>query len=178
MGQGLIRFSGEEDWSVTDLYQFFHHLNILYNRLYVLKMDSARDSGKLKQLLDNSLSYVKSGDVLQIESLEIRSPALFSLKGIGEVIREIREFVKDVSYRTRLEKREKELELEYKEAVHELDMAIKRTKLISDQVNLLKNAGFTEAQIQDNIRKLTSPAGKMFNIMTDKNVQLIDDKKR
>ena len=178
MGQGLIRFSGEEDWSVTDLYQFFHHLNIFYNRIHVLKMDSARDSRKLKQLLDNSLSYVKSSDVLQIESLEIRSPALLSLKGIGEVIREIRELVKDVSYRMRLDKREKELELKHKKAAHELELAIKRTKLINDQVNLLKNAGCTEAQIQENIRKLTAPAGKMFSIMADKNVQLIDDKKR
>ncbi len=97
-------------------------------------MDSVRDSGKLKQLLDNSLSYVKGSDALQIESLEIRSPARFKLKGIGEVIREIREFVKDVSYRMRLEKREKELEREHKKAVYELELAIKKTRLIDDQV--------------------------------------------
>tara|TARA_R110002073_G_scaffold312409_2_gene483848 strand:- start:364 stop:1113 length:750 start_codon:yes stop_codon:yes gene_type:complete len=93
-----------ENWTVQGLYTFFHQLNILYNRLYVL--DDQIRSGhnrKLKSILYGSLSRVEPEAQLILDSIEIHSPADINLTGSGEIIDELGETWKDLRYRNKIE---------------------------------------------------------------------------
>jgi hypothetical protein len=48
---------------------------------------------------------------LRIKRIEIASPGGFTLAGLGEPIREVREFIKDIWYRNRQEREKGDLEI-------------------------------------------------------------------
>ena len=102
-----------ENWSVQDLYTFFHQLNILYNRLYVLD-DQIRigNKRKLRSLLYGSLSRVKPLNQLVLASIEIHSPADINLEGAGEIIDELGETWKDLKYRNKIEEEHLNIQLQ------------------------------------------------------------------
>jgi hypothetical protein len=52
---------------------------------------------------------------LRIAFMEMHSPGLISFEGLGEVLREAREFIKDIWWRNAAEKRSAELDLEAKD---------------------------------------------------------------
>ena len=183
-----IKFSAQEDWTVTDLQNFFHQLNILYNRLYVIDDLNPDSKAKLTNILNTSLSRVPEYDQLLVDYIEIHSPAKFSLKGGDKIIGQVRGLIRDVWYDNKLEKKKKEQELEHQEKVkqlevahqeklNDLEIADKHTDLIKKQIGIMKNAGYSDEDIQKNIKKLTDPVNKISTIMYEKDVKLLDEDK-
>ena len=173
-----IGFKAREDWTVADLQQFFHQLNILYNRLYVFEEFRVEKKGRLATHLDNSLSRVPIDSVLLVKSLEIHSPAEFNFQGLGEVLSQIRKLVKDLLYENRIDKGKNEEELRHAGEMNQMDEAIKRTEVMKSQIELMRQAGLPESEIQNCLRKLIDPAGKMLSIMHEKKVEVISESDR
>jgi hypothetical protein len=172
-----IKFSAQGDWTVTDLQNFFHQLNILYNRLYVIDDLNSDSKAKLTNILNTSLSRVPEYDQLLVDYIEIHSPAKFSLKGGDKIIGQVRSFIKDVWYDNKLEKKKKEQELEHQEKLNDLEIADKHTDLINKQIGILRDVGYSDEDIQKNIKKLTDPVNKISSIMYEKDVKLLDEDK-
>ena len=160
-----IKFSAHEDWTVTDLQNFFHQLNILYNRLYVIDDLNPDSTAKLTNILNTSLSRVPEHDLLLVDYIEIHSPAKFSLKGGGKIIGQVRGLIKDVWYDNQLEKKKKEQEIEHQgklkqlevahqEVLNELEVSDKYTDLIEKKIGIMKNAGYSDEEIHKNIKDL------------------------
>jgi hypothetical protein len=61
--------------------------------------------------LSNPSEYLSSDDELKLRNIAIASPGGFSLEGLGEPIRELREFIKDMCYRNRQEREKGNLEI-------------------------------------------------------------------
>ena len=55
--------------------------------------------------------YVSESDRLQVRKIHIASPGGFSFKGIGEIVKEIRELIKDLWYRNNQERKKGQLEI-------------------------------------------------------------------
>lgn len=170
-----IKFSAQEDWTVTDLQVFFHQLNILYNRLHVIENLKPDRTGKLSNILNGSLSYVPKEEQLLVDFIEIHSPAKFSLKGVDKIIGQVRGIIKDIWYDNSLEKKKKQRQLEHQASLNEIELANQRMSLIERQINILRNAGFSNEEIQENIRKLTDPVEKISSVMQQREVVLLDE---
>jgi len=65
----------------------------------------------IERYLTNPSLFIDPADELLIGRVEMASPGGFTLKGLGEPLREIRELIKDVWYRNRQERHRGELEL-------------------------------------------------------------------
>ena len=172
-----IRFSAQDDWTVTDLQLFFHQLNILYNRLYVISELKPGSKAKLTNILNSSLSRVPEENQLLVDCIEIHSPAKFSFKGADKIIGQIRGFVKDIWYENRLEAKRKEQEIQHQAKKNELEIANERASLIERQIDIMKKAGFSDEEIQENIRKLTAPVEKISSVMQEREVVLLESDK-
>jgi len=170
-----IKFSAQEDWTVTDLQVFFHQLNILYNRLHVISHLKPGRKGKLSNILNGSLSQVAEEEQLFVDFIEIHSPAKFSLKGVDHIIGQVRGLIKDVWYANSLEKREKQQQLEHQGRLDEIELENQRTSLIERQIGIMRDAGFSNEEIQENIRKLTDPVEKISSVMQQREVALIEE---
>ena len=105
-----LRLSASEDWSVYELFQVLHQLDILYNRLCVLKaMMQEGQRLQLKKIearLYNAIAYVPQDNRLRVKQIGVHSPIQINLTGLAGSIREMRRLLKDVLYRNRIEKRE------------------------------------------------------------------------
>ncbi len=172
-----LKFSAQEDWTVTDLQVFFHQLNILYNRVHVIHSLNSGRTGRLSNILNGSLSQVPEADQLFVDYIEIHSPAKFSLKGADKIIDQVRGLIKDLWYENSLDKKKKEQLLRHQEKLNDLEVSHQRTNLLEKQIDVLKSVGFSEAEIQNNIRKLTDPVEKISTVMQQRKVILIDDNK-
>ena len=170
-----IKFVAQEDWTVTDLQLFFHQLNILYNRLHVIDSLKPGRKGKLVNILNNSLSQVPDDEQLLVDFIEIHSPAKFSLKGVDKIIRQARGLIKDFWYDNSLEKKKKEQEISHQEKLNELELERQKTSLIEQQIGVMRKAGFSDEEIQENIRKLIDPVEKISAVMQQREVELIED---
>ena len=66
------------------------------------------------QIYKNIDIYMYPEQRLCIRKIVMESPGVVTLEGIGEIIKQIRELIKDLWYINRLEKQEKEIELKIK----------------------------------------------------------------
>ncbi|MDY6950505.1 MAG: hypothetical protein SWE60_03260 [Thermodesulfobacteriota bacterium] len=155
MSFSKIELRAEDKWSVVDLYRFFHALNILYNRLYVFKRYYQDGFQQTTKCLWTSLYLVERGDELTIDRLRMRSPAEFNLRGAGGIIKEVRELIKDIKYRNRIEE----------------DTLL--TELMRRKVSLMKEAGYTEDETREVIAIFLPPVRKMKKQMDKHDVSLI-----
>jgi hypothetical protein len=153
-----IKFAARDKWLVMDLYRFLHAMNIFYNRLYVFDSYVKEGYKSLKEILMYSLYYVADGDELSVESLIMKSPAEFNFKGVGEAIREIREYIKDHKFRNRQEKEFGEIEL------------------MRRRILLMKEAGFTDEEIKKVIGIYLTAAKKINTQIDENRIELIEDK--
>lgn len=170
-----IKFTAQEDWTVTDLQLFFHQLNILYNRLYVIDGLESGGKAKLESILNGSLARVPEEDQLLVDYIEIHSPAKFSLKGADKIVGQLREFVKDIWYENRLESRRKEQEIQHQAKLNDLEIASQRAALLEKQIGIMKGAGFSDDEIKSNIKKLTDPVEKILSVMQERRVLLEEE---
>lgn len=148
-----LLIKSDDFWSVKDLFIFLSSLNCLYNRLLVLKKYKG---GKLYNQFRYSTLLVPKDEQINISSLKIGSPGQFDLKGSGEIIREIRELIKDLSFRNR-----------HEEILGEL-------KIIKEKIALLKQMGISEEEIQEKILPLIlSPIKKINRKIKEHNIELL-----
>lgn len=68
-------------------------------------------SAEVDYYVSNRGEYLSSKEELNIKRIVITSPGGFSLEGLGEPIRELREFIKDMRYRNRQEREKGDLEI-------------------------------------------------------------------
>lgn len=170
-----IGFRAREDWTVADLQQFFHQLNILYNRLHVVEEFRVEQKGKLESYLDNSLSRVPESDVLRVKSLEINSPADFNFLGVDKVISQIRKLIKDVSYKNQIAKRQHEEELRHASKMNQLEENYRQIEVMNGYIELMKHVGMDEPEIQNCLKKLIDPTEKVLSIMKAKGVEVAEE---
>jgi len=162
MDNEMLKFVGKDQWLVIDMYRFLHYLNVFYNRLYVLMSTETFEYYLLSNNLKYSLDNINKGYELKINSIFMRSPFEISLNGIGDILKEIREFYKDISYRNKFEQEK-----------YKLDIEIKRTDLIQKKIRVLKDAGLSESEINGIIRILINPVCKMLKSAEKNNVTIL-----
>ena len=172
-----IKFSAQEDWTVADLQLFFHQLNILYNRLHVIDSLKPGRKGKLVNILEGSLAQVPEEEQLLVDFIEIHSPAKFSLKGTDKIIGQLRGLIKDLWYDNNLEKKKKQQAIEHQAKLNDLVIADRRAALLERQIGIMRNAGFSDAEIQEGMRKLTGPIERISTVMQQRDVELIEEDK-
>jgi len=158
MQTNIIKFAAGDKWLVMDLYRFCHALNILCNRLYVFPLHIKRGFNDLQNSLLYSLYYIKEGDELRIDRISMESPAEFNLKGADGIVKQLREFIKDIKYRNKIEEK------------------MLQTELMRQQVSLMKEAGYTDEEIKEIIGMFFPPANKIKKQMDKNDVKLIEDK--
>jgi len=137
MHDTIIEFAGDDNWMVMDLYRFLHFLNVFYNRLYVLrKHETAKQKigfAELKKDLDNSLYKIEKGDELTVFEISLQSPLKISFQGSGEVLREVREFYKDIKYRNKQEEQEQAIIIKERVAELQIKESEADTRVLIDQ---------------------------------------------
>lgn len=168
---GELGFEAVEDWSVEDFYTFFHQINILYNRLLVLEDIKVRQRQvKLKSALYGSLSRVQPEERLKVKSIEIHSPGDFNLLGVDKIIGQVRELIKDLTYRNRLDRQEREEALRHQKEVNNLGTMAGRQKILASQIELMKSLGYDQEQIEVGVKALADPLTQIEEISDRKSV--------
>lgn len=66
---------------------------------------------EVQYYVSNPSEYLTASNELRIKKIAISSPGGFSLAGLGEPLREVREFIKDLCYRNRQERQKGDLEI-------------------------------------------------------------------
>lgn len=94
---------------------------------------------------------------------------------MDKIIGQTRGLIKDIWYDNSLEKKKKEQELSHQEKLNELELARQKTSLVEQQIGVMRNAGFSDEEIQENIKKLTDPVEKIYTLMQHREVKLLED---
>lgn len=185
MVTNTLSFCGGEKWLVMDLYRFLHYFNVFYNRLYVLYKYPDTGYERLRSYLDESLYQVDTKELLYIDSLIIKSPFKIELSGLADILEQAREFYKDIKYRNKLEKEKMKHEVAIVETKiaerqqdireKEVDIKYKETVLVSRQIKLLKENGYTQTQIYEIINKLIKPAKKLITVGEKNDVEVLEN---
>ncbi|KKO47575.1 hypothetical protein VT06_16315 [Arsukibacterium sp. MJ3] len=168
-----IGFNAVDDWSVEDFYTFFHQLNILYNRLAVLEdIKFKQNPIKLKTALYGSLSRIPLENRLTVKSIEIHSPGDFNLLGLDKILIQMRGLIKDFTYKNRLEREAKEEQLSHEKEMNELKVIAEKQNILAKQVQLMKDIGYDQEQIDAGIKALYDPLKQLEDIAQRKKVTL------
>ncbi|PSJ43773.1 hypothetical protein C7H85_16140 [Zobellella endophytica] len=166
-----LGFDAVEDWSVEDFYTFFHQVNILYNRLSVLEdIKLKQRQVQLKSALYGSLSRISPEERLKVKSIEIHSPGDFNLLGVDKIIGQVRELIKDLTYRNKLDRQEKEEALSHQKEMNSLKTMAGKQKVLANQIQLMKSLGYDQEQIEIGIKALADPLAQIEEISSRKNV--------
>lgn len=174
-----IGFSATENWTVEEFYNFFHQINILYNRLYVLEQIKVKHferiaknkNSRLRSLehaFNASLSAVDEKDRLTIKSIELHSPGDFNFLGVDKVILQLRELWKDISYRNKQDKQKEAEALRHDKVMNQLREHAGRQKILSNQASLMKKMGYDKEQIAIGIKALGDPLEQLADISEHK----------
>lgn len=165
-----IGFSAYEEWTVMDLQVFFHQLNILYNRLYVINGLKPGMKVSLDGILNNSLAKVRVEEQLRVDYIEIHSPAEFSFIGLDKIIAQLRDLIKDLTYRNKLESQMMEQKLLHSKRLNDLEVQSKEMAIFEKQIGIMKEAGFSTKEIQDASQRLIDPAKRIAAVMMQRSV--------
>jgi hypothetical protein len=158
MENNKFKLVAKDKWKVMDLYRILHALNILYNRLYVFHFYFDENYEIPLSYLLNSLNYIDFGNELIVDRIVMESPAEFNLRGVGEIIQQLRELIKDIMYRNKIEEE------------------ILQTELMIQKVNLMKQAGYSEKKIREVIRTFVTPVNRIKKQIDKNDVKLIEHK--
>lgn len=75
------------------------------------RLSQVLPSSEVEYYVNNPSEYLPPTHELKIKKIAIASPGGFSLEGLGEPLREVREFIKDLCYRNRQEREKGDLEI-------------------------------------------------------------------
>lgn len=170
--QEELGFTTSDDWSVHEFQAFFHQVNILYNRMYVLDEQLRTEKvRKLSPLLYGSLSRVDDSEKLYLDSIEIHSPGEFNLKGAGGILREFREFWKDIRYRNKIDKARLEEELRHAQEINIHKEHEAGLKILEKRIKLMKKLGYDLDQIQVVEKALGDPMSQLILLSERKGIE-------
>ena len=172
-GSKEIGFEVGETWSVDDFQRFFHQLNILYNRLYVLEdLRTGNRKPKLKYAFYGSRALVKESDELLVKSIEIHSPGDFNFLGIDKIIEQLRELIKDVLFRIQQEREAGDEEIRHQQVMNRIEEQKGLQELLSDQITILEQLGYSQEEIEIAIKALGDPVKQLAGIADEKKVAI------
>ena len=164
---GRIAFLGGDDWTAEGLADFLGHLAVLYNRMVVLRQDTARSPNGLIAQLYASRSRVSDHEKLSITGMVIQSPMNVSFEGLGEVIREIRETFKDIGWRGRLERELMEEQLGHTRAMNKAEEQLARVKVFDAAAAAVDRLGATPDEKKKIFKAILDPAEGVAQSMSD-----------
>jgi len=75
------------------------------------RLSQVLPSSEVEYYVNNPSEYLPPTHELKIKKIAIASPGGFSLEGLGEPLREVRELIKDLCYRNRQEREKGDLEI-------------------------------------------------------------------
>ena len=104
------------------------------------------------QIYKNIDIYIYPEQRLFIRKIVMESPGFISFEGIGEIIKQIRELIKDLWYRNKQEKQEKEIELQKKE----IELKIKKMDFAKSLEEILR---------KQNYRQFIKPENELIKII-------------
>ena len=121
-----------------------------------------REIPSLVEIYKNIDFYKESHNNLWIHQIHISSPGLISFEGLGEIVREFRELIKDIFWRNKQEK-----------AKGQLEIISKYVKIRKENPNLdipiptyLKNEKYLVETVNENVNnlKLLESKGKLLSV--------------
>jgi hypothetical protein len=108
------------------------------------------DLARYVESLHKNIRVVAPNDLLRIASIRMASPGNISFEGLGEPMRELRELLKDLSYRNAAEKQLSRLEV----AEKHLDLALRYGMVGPAQVPQLLEAVLNGADVVEELLRL------------------------
>lgn len=112
---------------------------------------------QLQAQLDIS-KLVLPEDQLVLSKVNIQSPGFWDFAGLGAMLTQIREYLKDRHER----KKDKDYRNRQEEKRGDLDNQIKQTELLQKQIETLRNIGYSEVEIRQMVGNLvTKPLNQL-----------------
>lgn len=166
-----ITISGGDSWTVEELTEFLGHVYVLYNRISVLKEERHKAPARLSRQMYASKSRVAVEEKMTVDSLTIKSPMEINLSGIGEIIREAREAIKDI-YRNPAERKRLEEQLRKEAKLNDIKIARSKLRLIRDANRTMREIGVPEEERQATLKALYDPASDAADTVAAKNLEI------
>lgn len=155
-----IQFSAQDDWNVQDLIDFLRQVDLLYSRLYLLNEFEFESRVKFTRILSHPVDHVPDESRLLIDYIEIHSPALISLKGIGRAMKQIRLLVNDWH------------ENRHKKKVYELEEIVRAAEVMREN-------GTAEEIVEEFVRTATKqiimPTSRVVKLMQHLSMSILDE---
>jgi hypothetical protein len=156
----ILHITVDRGGKVFEILDFLKALNNAYENIYYIDLiinelksnnDIARKSIRKLKPRKFVSDIILPEDILRITKVNIGPPGFIDFKGLGEVAKQIREYIND--------RDERRKDREWREAETrksmELDNDKKKFELFEDKIRFLKENGFPE----DEIRKLINNNG-------------------
>lgn len=132
----VIAFKTLGNWSAAESHTLIRSISVIYNAFFVLQFILGHGPGwhnrslrigiepifryhepdvtlelRLSEFLQNLDQYLLQEQQLMVYRIRLGSEGIFSFTGLGEIINQVREFIKDLSFRNKKEKELKTLEI-------------------------------------------------------------------
>lgn len=124
---------------------------------------SHRDPSHKKELFQYTRQFdlrtlVIAGDELQIKRINIASPGFWEFLGAANPLHQIREYLKDRHERSK----DNRYRSRQEEELADLQIAEKRDNLLSGRIAILRNVGYSDAEIRQMVSQMViSPLNKL-----------------
>jgi hypothetical protein len=166
-----LAISGGDDWTVEELTELLGHMYVLYNRISVLKETRRKAPARLSRQMYGSKGRVPQARKMTVESLTIQSPMTINFQGVGQIIKEVREAVKDF-YRNPIERRQLEQQLEHQAKMNDIKLAESKLRLIRDANQTMLEIGVSDEERQASLKALQDPASDAADIIAQKKLKI------
>ena len=101
--------------------------------------------------------YLFRDERLMIEAIRLTSPGIISFEGLSGIIKEIREFLKDLWWRNTYERR-RNIE----------KLRIYKVTRIQEEIRVLRDMGLTDDEIKRLYKRLQEPLISMFHFVEER----------
>lgn len=173
--QRRLTITGGDDWIAEDLTDLIRTIYILYNRAVVLNFDATRSAKSLLSQLGNSKRRVRLDDKLVIDSLVIQSPMKLDFRGSGELLKEVRMLIKDLTGGNKLERQAKIEELMHQKAVNSTNEINENLKLLEKALRLARETNASEEEQRKIISAILLPASEAADIVSRKGLIISEE---
>ena len=139
--------------SMVNLYNFWAFVQPYKLDRQMLNFWEKREFLKMAQSIfrhrdEPRMIYHKKERRLQIDKISLRSPGKIDLFGIGDIIKEIREWVACLLYKRRQETEIGDLDIEGKK----LELEKKEIELLREKLKFLRDVGLSEEELEKLMR--------------------------
>ena len=165
------RFKDRDYEDIDEL--FFHRFPFIHGKFqYTTRSTFGLKYRGISSSIINKDWYIKPADKLKIRKIHISSPGEIQIDG-GGIIKEIRELIKDISYRNALEKKHENIKIENSE----LDNELKRLCIVEKKIQIMKDMGIPQDDIAKLSKYLFQNKNELEGFIEKKNIGLLIDEK-